>query len=206
MTQSAIAYVDESGSLPDPGDRYLVFVAIVTTDPRALRKIVKKAGRKQKKVRLKRLKTQEVKWRDAPDGTKRRVLTILAQYEIEIFWLVVDKQNQAISDTPKNYGRMLSELVRECLVYHPELALMTDVHFSSVAQQDELNRIVMEQTGLETLPTHLESQQDSIIQLADFVAGAIRRQAMGRENFVNLIEGRVVVGKLVKWQELVKRK
>ena len=206
MLEHAIAYIDEAGSLPDPNDRYVIFAAIVTTDPRTLRKVVKKVGRKQKKVQLKRLKTQEAKWWKSPDGTRQRVLTALALREVRIYWLAVDKEGKAVQDTPENYGLMLSELVRECLAYYPDLALMTDVHFSNPAQRETFNQIVLSRTKLTRQPTHLESQQDSIIQLADFVAGAVRQQFTGTKKWAELIEGKVVVGKVVKWRELAKTK
>jgi len=44
--ESAVAWTDESGNLPDPNDRYVAFAAIVTSNPRGLRRVVKKASRK----------------------------------------------------------------------------------------------------------------------------------------------------------------
>jgi len=40
--EPAVAWTDESGNLPDPNDRYVAFVAIVTSNPRGLRRVVKK--------------------------------------------------------------------------------------------------------------------------------------------------------------------
>jgi len=204
--EPAVAYTDESGNLSDPNDRYVAFAAIVTSHPDRLRRIVKKASRKLKKARLKRRTGQEIKWWNAPDGTRRRVLEALARQEVQVFWLVVDKENEGIPDTPENYGLMLGELVRECLAYHPDLRLMTDVHFSGSAQREALNQVLIGRTGLAEKPMHLESQQDSIIQLADFVAGAILYWFTGKGDFVDLIEGKVVAGKVVKWQQLAKKK
>ena len=52
MHQSGIvAYIDESGNLPDPTDRYISLAAIIAVEARSLRKVVKKASRKSKKIR-----------------------------------------------------------------------------------------------------------------------------------------------------------
>jgi len=202
----AVAYTDESGNLPDPNDRYVAFAAIVTSNPRGLRRVVRKASRKGKKVRLRRRGGREVKWWNAYDSTRKRVLDLLARQDAHIFWLVVDKEGQAIPDTPENYGLMFCELIQECLAYYPDLEIIVDVHFSTRVQRDAFDWFVLSRLGPVHKPTHINSQQDGIIQLADFVAGAVRCQFEGRSEFVDLIERRIVAGKMLKWRQLEKKK
>ncbi len=202
MTETATVYTDESGNLPNPDDRFVALAALVTARPRSLRKIVKKASRKLKRALLKKRGGLEVKWYNSPDGTKRRVLRGIASQDVEVFWLVVDKEGESIADTPANYGLMLCELFRECLSYHADLQIVIDRHFCTADQQEQLNKLLCERMGLSEPPIHLDSQQDGIIQLADFVAGAARQQMLGEREWVELIEDKVVVGRIVKWREL----
>lgn len=200
-----VAYIDESGNLPDPGDRYVAFAAIVTSNPRRLRRVVKQLSHKGKKVRLRRQSGHEIKWWNAFDSTRKKVLDLLAGQDAHIFWLVVDKEGQGVPDTPENYGLMFCELMQECLAYYPDLEMLADVHFNTRAQRDAFDRFVLSRLGLSKL-AHVDSQQDGIIQLADFVAGAVRCQFEGRSEFVDLIERRIVAGKVVKWRQLAKKK
>ena len=207
MYQSGIvAYIDEAGNLPDSADRYVSLAAIISVEARSLRKVVKKAGRKSKKVRLKKRGGREIKWWNAPQGVRRRVLEALARREVEIFWLTVDKEHVGIADTPVNYGLLVCELAKECLSYHPQLQLVIDEHFSVPQQKAEFDEFVVGRLGLTAKPQHIDSQQDAIIQLADFVAGAIRSRFTGKSDLADIIEGKVIVGKAVKWKHLRKKK
>lgn len=202
----AVAYVDEAGRLADPRDRYVALATVVTSSVRGLRRVVKKASRKGKKVRLRRQSGREVKWWNAFDSTRRRVLNLLARQEAHIFWLVVDKEGRGILDTPENYGLMFCELMQECLAYYPDLEMNVDVHFSTRAQRDAFDQFVFSRLGPIRRLVHMDSQQDGVIQLADFVAGAVRCQFEGRGEFVDLIERQIVAGKVVKWRQLAKKK
>ena len=200
------AYVDESGNLPNPDDRYVVLAALVVSNRRVLQRIVRKASRKLKKAHLKRRNGMEIKWTNAPTGTKRRVLEELARRDVQIFGLVVDKNHSGIADTPENYGLLVCELIRECLAYYPDIKLTVDVHFRVRRQRQAFDRYLLENTTLGKAPVHLDSQQDGIIQLADFVAGAIRDDTTGRGNLAAIIAGKIVVEKVVKWAQLAKKK
>jgi len=202
----AIAYVDEAGRLVDPRDRYVVLAAVVTSSVRELKRIIRKASRKQEKVQFKRRDGREVKWSNAWDSLKRRVLSEVGRRDVQIFWLLVDKEGKAIPDTPENYGLMVSELLQECLVYCPDLEVTLDVHFGSPTQREWLNEVLMERLTLVKKPVQLDSQIDAVIQVADFVAGAVLSQHTGKGHLVDLFADKVVVGKVVKWRQLAKKK
>ena len=204
--RQTFAYVDESGCLPDPNDRYIAFAAIITSSSRTLRKVVKKASRKRKSVQLKRQSGREIKWANASDNIRVQILKSLTRQDIQVFWLVVDKEGRGVQDTPENYGLMFCELVQECLVYHPNLALFVDMHFNTQLQREAFDCYAQSKLNIVEQPTHIDSQQDGSIQLADFVAGAILYQFRGRSEFADLIEQKVVAGKVIKWRQLAKRK
>ena len=202
----AAAYVDEAGRLADARDRYVVLAAVVTSSVRELKRIIRKASRKQKKVRFKRRDGREVKWSNSWDGLKRRVLSEVGRRGVQIFWLLVDKEGKAIPDTPENYALMVSELLQECLSYYPDLEVTLDVHFGSPTQRERLNDVLMERLTLVKKPVQLDSQMDAVIQVADFVAGAVLSQHTGKGYLVALFADRVVVGKVVRWRQLEKKK
>jgi hypothetical protein len=206
MLEHAIAYIDEAGRLADPRDRYVALAAVVTSNARELRQVVKNASRRQKQVRLKKIDGREVKWSNASDRVRQLVLSALNRRDARVFWLVVDKEGQSIIDTPENYGRLVAELVQECLAYYPNLYVVLDIHFGSPTQRKALNRVLQERLALAEEPEQLDSQTDSVIQVADFVAGAILSQAMGRGHWADLIAEHVVVGKTVKWRKPTKKK
>ena len=133
-------------------------------------------------------------------------LHALAQKEIQIFWVAVEKQGQRIDDTPENYSLLVGELLKECLAYHPEVKVFVDAHFNTPLQRDQFDHLLSESCQLPEPPVHLDSQQDAVIQLADFVAGAILYQLTGKGDFASLITEKVVVGKIVKWLPLSKNK
>lgn len=196
---NTVAYMDESGSLPDIKSPYVVLAAIVTQHERDLKKVVRIAGSKLKQNQLKKRGGKEIKWWNAPDGTRVHVLQALAQKDIQVFWVAIEKQGQRIEDSPENYGLMVGELLRECLAYHPQLKVVVDMHFSVLSQREQFDRIVSEYCQLSEPLVHMDSQQDAVIQLADFVAGAILSRLTGKGEFANLIEEKVVVGKTIKW-------
>lgn len=202
MGADAIAYVDESGCLADPRDRYVALAAVVVRRARQVRKIVRKAARSGKRVSLKKRGGYETKWWNADDHLRKKVLEYLGQSEVDIFWLVVDKEGGVIPDTPENYGVLVCELLEECTEYYPNLELIVDVHFSKPEQQRQFDQWVRSRLGEIHGPFHLDSQQEAVIQLADFVAGAVREWAEGESRFLDLIQERVVVGKVVKWRQL----
>lgn len=188
MSADAIAYVDESGCLADPRDRYVALAAVVVCQVRQARKIVRKSVRSSKRVLLKKRGGYETKWWNADDRLRRKVLEYLGQSEVGIFWLVVDKEGGVIPDTPENYGMLVCELLEECTKYYPNLELVVDVHFSKPEQQRQFDQWVRSRLGEIQGPFHLDSQQEAVIQLADFVAGAVREWAEGKSQFLDLIQ------------------
>jgi len=204
MSAPAVAYVDESGRLADSHTRYVALVAVVAFHPREIRKVIRRASRSGKPVRLKRQGGREVKWWNASEKVRCRLLHHLAQKEVQIFWLVVDKEGEGIPDTPENYGLMFCELIEECLKYHPVLEVQLDMHFTTCRQREEFDQFVMARTSVE--PSHIDSQQEAVIQVADFVSGAVREYFEGKSQFLEIIQPKVVSGKVVKWRQLIKRK
>ena len=69
-------FIDESGTLADPKDRFVVVAAVASQDPSVLIKLIPKAHKRippKKKLKKERL-ISEFKFRNVGDKTKERIL------------------------------------------------------------------------------------------------------------------------------------
>ncbi len=90
--------------------------------------------------------------------------------------------------------------MRECQTYYAELQMRLDRHFSHSTHTISLNTILVNALNLKETPRHLDSQKDGNIQLADFVAGAILQRFTRKGVLADILDKRVVSGKIVKWK------
>lgn len=203
---SVTAYIDEAGNLTDARDRFVIVTALIASPNTNLSFIVPKAKRKLKHTKLKRHHGREVKWANSSEALQRRVLGLLVQQEVAIFWLAVDKENQSVEDTPENYGVLVAELLRDCLIYYPTLNIRLDRHFSQPAREAKLSEFLTQTLGLREPPRHLDSQKDGQIQLADFVAGALLQRFTRKGVLADMVEKRIIAGKIIKWRSLQQKR
>lgn len=93
--------LDESGTLPDPRDKYIVVGAIGLSD---IKKGIGVLKNITSSLRKKEAKITELKFYYAGERTRRKVLSGIVLEEFEIFVLIVDKQRRKIADTPENFA------------------------------------------------------------------------------------------------------
>lgn len=118
------AFVDESGNLSDAHDRFFIVAAIGTTEPRSLKRVVDKI-RNWLRNRGKRYhNVDELKFHRAEDETRTKLLQMLAQCDVEIRLLIVDKGSTSIGDTPQNYARAVWALLKDILAEHPNAVVV----------------------------------------------------------------------------------
>jgi len=198
------AFVDESGNLSDARDRFFVVAAIGTTEPRSLKRVVDKI-RNWLRNRGKRYhNVDELKFHRAEDETRTRLLQMLAQCDVEIYLLIVDKGSTSIGDTPQNYARAVWSLLKDMLAQHPNAVVVLDRHFVKKSQQLEVNRLLEERAGKALQIEHADSQQDARVQPADFVAGAgLAKYQRGDSRFLDIL-GEKIKERKVKWAETKK--
>lgn len=205
--QKLYCYVDESGTLPDPHDKVIVLAAVGTNLPQTLIEINTQI-RKEIRAHKKTEDLQEIKFYCAGDRTKRSYLEKLNRQSIDIFVLIVDKQGQAIPDTPENYAVLCYLLVEECRVFYKSTLseIIFDKHFHRDVDQNEFDRILQNLLGNELAFSHADSIQRQELSAADMVAGSLLRKYTGKDSqFYELIREHIVVETIIHWKEAKRR-
>ena len=205
----AIIYagLDESGSLTSATNLFTM-AAVVTADPTALKNIIQRAALKSgKRLGRRRKQPNELKWHNASQRIRLAVLNSLARADVEIFVLVVSKERRRIADTPQNYAILVCELLLSCWNLHPNMALALDQHFSAVAQRAAVDTFIHHQwppAGILTI-SHVDSRHNTLVQLADFVAGSAYDWHKWEDQTYRLLEARIVVETVAVWSDIKHR-
>lgn len=199
--------LDESGSLPDDTPLFTL-AGVLTYHPDALRNVVKRAAlRSGKRLRKPRHATSEFKWSSSSRRFQVDVLTRIAQAEADVYTLTVRKAGRRIEDTPENYAVLICELLQACWTTHPNVALAIDRRFTSPAHVAALNTFIYRQWpagGILSI-SHVDSQRNPLVQLADFVAGCVYAFHKEGDNMLKIIESRVSAAVVAEWPEIKQR-
>jgi Protein of unknown function (DUF3800) len=167
--------VDECGSLSDATEWFVV-AGVLTYQPEAVRSLIRRtASRSAQRLGRPRRAISEFKWSNASQRFRSEVLQRLAQAEVEVFALAIHKEKRRVEDTPEHYSILVCELLRSCWSRHPNVALSLDRRFTSASQVAVVNTFVYRHwppPGVLTI-SHVDSQRNPLVQLADFVAGSI---------------------------------
>lgn len=204
MGETVYASLDEAGRLPG-ATRYFVVAILVTRDPVSLRKIIRRVRLKMGKAEArKRRNIPELKWRDAGQRTRERVLETLARADVEVFLFVLDKEGRKVTDTPGNYARIVGELLRLCVPRYGRLALIVDKHFALAWQRSLFDEAIRDLLGVgeNLMITHVDSETDPFVQLADFVAGSTYDKYARGTHTNDLFADRIAVELVERWTHL----
>lgn len=200
-------FIDESGTLPDPKDKFIVICGVGVKKIKEAENIISRIliSLRRRKIRIK-----EIKFYYAGQNTKRQFLSGITSANFKIFALVVDKKKRKIADTPENFALLIAELVNEMNLWYgaTRINLVIDRHFHRKTDQDKFNRFLKMKINksLKYQIKHIDSQQNFLVNIADMTAGAILWKYSGKDlQFYNLIKENVVVEKIVNWPE-IKRK
>lgn len=208
----AYGFLDESPALSDKD--FFFCVDILSTKDQTnvtLVKIIKNARKRVLKKKLRSL--SEIKFHNSDEKTRVYVLQEIAKQDIKIVALIVDKKGKIVKDSPLNYGIIVGKTVAECLSICPVLNMTLDKKFTAKSQEVEFFRAVQETVEI-LAPKNknlvfnqpVESEKESLVQLADFIAGAIQIKYNRRDShYVDIIKGKIVFEEIVQWTELKKR-
>lgn len=167
--KTIIIVVDESGTLPDVKDKVIVVAAVGTKTPDAIERVLKSA---HKKGRL-RKQTGELKFYTAGDKTKLLFFQKIAEENIDIFVLIVEKMGRKIPDTPQHFAILCWLLLTDVFNFYSDIKeVVFDRHFSRVYDTERFNQILSRL--LPSIPTmkHVDSKKYKKVNIADMVAGA----------------------------------
>lgn len=198
--------IDESGTLPDIKDKFIVIAGVGLKQIKEAQNLT---GRILKSLRQRKIKVREVKFYYAGEQTKRQILSGLVSAKFDIFTVIIDKKRRKIADTPENFSLLVAELISEINLWqkNKKLEIIIDRHFHIKKEESEFNQLLRKNIKeIKYAIQHKDSQQNFIVNLADFIAGAV----LGKYNknnlqFYDIIKESVLLEKIVNWPEL-KRK
>lgn len=202
----ALAFVDESGRFFDPhGPVIVIAVVVADASERGLSRLLARIRRRlpTKGKRKRERRRAELKFSTTSPKTRREILTALARQPVRLCILIVHKAGTSIEDTPRNFAHIVSAILPECVERFRNLnRVLIDRHFSRTADQATTNRFVLARLGREIEIEHVDSLQDTRIDLADFVAGAVAyAQIHGDTTYEDLLRDKIAVYKKVSWKE-----
>lgn len=201
------AGLDEAGSLTGYTDLFSMAV-VLASNPDALKNIIRRASSKSgKRLGRRRKQPAELKWRNASQRIRATVLNDLAESDVELFVLVVRKEGRRIADTPANYAILVCELSQLCWGVYPNMALAIDRHFTAPAQRAAVDTFVHRQwpeAGILTI-THVDSQRNTLVQLADFVAGSAYDWHKRGDPVYRRLEVKVTAEVVESWRHIRRR-
>lgn len=200
------AFLDESPALPDKDNFFLIsLLATETSRLTSLRRLPKRVRNRLMGKKLRQVR--ELKFYHSDDRVRRGMLERIARGDVQVVVYVVDKEGRQVEDTPLNYGMVVGSAAATYLnEVHPQLRLTVDKKYTSPGGRKAFDgiveRLVAAQApeGTFTLTAHAESHGGSLIQLADFVAGAAHHKYnRGDPSYFDLIEEKVVLERTVSW-------
>ncbi|MEK9135135.1 MAG: DUF3800 domain-containing protein [Patescibacteria group bacterium] len=199
--------IDESGTLPDIKDKFIVIAGVRLEKMKEALDLI---SRTLKTLRQRKIKIKEVKFYYAGEKTKRQILSGIISTGLEIFAIVVDKKRRKIPDTPENFALLVSEIINEINLWQPEtnLKIIIDRHFHEKNKENDFNKFLQKGVKRNANYTiqHINSNQNLIINLADFSAGAIlTKYNKNNSQFYDIIKESILLEKIINWPEL-KRK
>ena len=199
--------IDESGTLPDPRDKFIVVSGVGIRKIKEAQNIYSRilTSLRQRKIQL-----EEIKFYHAGQRTKRQFLSGIVSANFETFVLAVDKKDRKIADTPENYAILIADLVNEINLWYKteEINLIIDKHFHRVVDQDRFEQILKMKVNkdLKYQVKQVDSKQNPLVNVADMVAGAVLWKYSGKDlEFYNLIKENILIEKIISWPE-IKRK
>lgn len=193
-----IIYLDESGDLGFSlrSSDYFVISFLTAKDKTFLKRTVRKV---KKKHRL--APGFELKGNTTPPKIKEDLLKRLAQLDIDIYTIVMNKAKvtpRLRQDTNILYNYVLGRIVVPYICKQSVVTIMVDRRVVSVTSGFKLNEYLAYKVWYENLAEvdmqiqHEDSKWTLGIQAADVVCNSIFRKYESRdERFYNLIEGRI---------------
>jgi len=202
-----IMFIDESGTLPDPKDKFIVICGVGVKKIKEAENVI---SRILASLRRREIRVREIKFYYAGENTKRQFLSGIVSAGFEIFTLVVDKKGRKIADTSENFALLIADLVNEINLWYKieKINFVVDRHFQRKTDQDKFNRYLRTEINksLKCQIQHFDSQQNFLVNIADMAAGAVLWKYSGKDlQFYNLIKENIIIEKIVSWPE-IKRK
>ncbi len=196
-------FLDESGGTGSAaeGDNFLAVAILLASDPRPIELHVKRA---RKRLRRKP-GSGEMKATHSVPRTISRLLQAIAQEEVEIVVVVLDKrQLQELPQDPEDlYRETVGRAVRHCAERWPRLHLILDKRYTKAELRRKLEQTIKARltdlASREVRIEHGDSQRSKGLQAVDYVVWAVRQKyEWGDEQFYRIIKSRIVIEEVRK--------
>jgi hypothetical protein len=118
--------------------------------------------------------------------------------------MTVLKGDRRIEDTPENYGILACELLSLFWPVYPNIALAIDRHFASPAQVATVNTWICRRwppLGVLSI-VHVDSQRNTLVQLADMVAGSVYAWHKSGDRTMQLITEKFGATAVKDWRSI----
>ena len=198
------AFIDESGTLPDPQSPIIVVSAIVTQSPERLKKIIQEVRKKGNF----RSRSGEIKFYTSGIKTKTSFFEKLTRENIGIFVLVTNKQGRKIVDSPQNFAVLCWLLIESIINFYPDLkVLVFDRHFYKQSDQNLFSESIYKLVQRGNLQIyHVNSQEDIRVNAADMIAGAVLASETGKgDDYYRVFKGKIISETRINWSEAKNR-
>lgn len=205
-------FLDESPALSDNVLFFCINILSTSNRPnKQLQNIVKRARKRIVKKSLKSLR--EIKFHASDKKTKYYILQEIAKQDVKIIAIIVDKENRKIKDSPLNYGIIVGFTIAKQLSIYPILNITMDKKFTNSEQETEFLRVVQKTVEIfapknknVVFNPPVDSKKNVLIQLADFVVGALQAKYNNQDlRYAEIIKKNIVLEKIIKWTEVKKR-
>lgn len=200
-------FIDESGTLPDPKDKFIVVCGVGVKKIKEAENIFSRISASLQK---RKIKIKEIKFYYAGENTKRQFLSGIVLANFDIFALIINKKERKIADTPENFVLLVAELINEINLWYKtkEINLVIDRHFYRKIDQSKFNQLLRTKinNSLKCRIKHVDSQNNFLVNIADMAAGAVLWRYSGKNlQFYNLIKENIIVEKIMSWPEVKRR-
>lgn len=120
---------------------------------------------------------------------------------------IIDESGK-IKNNSEDYALLVSALLKKVSTKYPTIShIIIDRHFTWVTQREKFNDLIQKELKKQLFIEHLDSQQNTIVSLSDFVAGAERISYAKNEPKYRKIIGTLIEGQIVTtWRELKRKK
>lgn len=202
------AYSDDSPTLSGQENR--LAVAAVVTLKAGNKRLARIPKRTRQRIMSKKLRQlSELKFSNSDEKTRLRMLQMIAKTPVEIFTLVVDKEGRRVSDSPLNNGVVLGNATAAVLKEKGRVSWTPDRKFvnpDDTAQYlDTAVRVAANKapSGFLVMKEPVDSRREALVQLADFVVGAVSyKYNWNDDHYYQIIKKRIVLEKLVRWRDI----
>lgn len=204
-------FLDESPGISD--SNYFFCVDIVVDSEKAGKKLSKIIRAARNRLNKKYKDTSELKFNNTNEKTRIFILSEIAKTDLGIVVLILDKDGRRIEDNPLNYGIAVGITIIESLAVYKNIVLTVDKRYKTGKDFLEFEKTAKNvfdklspQGSNIILETPAESENNSGIQIADFVAGAFNSKYNRADNrYVEILRGNIKKEVVAKWTETKKR-